>query len=102
MATALSSSSLMLTWLPPPPGSHNGIIREYRINITEIQTGNTFLLSSTSLTIAVTSLHPYYTYECTVSAYTVATGPFTEPTIITTPEDGIKFECLTVFACWML
>lgn len=86
--TAVSPSSVNLTWSPPPVASRNGIIREYQINITEIDTGRVLLLYSTTSQLTVTSLHPFYTYVCRVSASTVEYGPYSESIQITTFEDG--------------
>ena len=84
----MSSDTISLSWSPPPPSDTNGIIREYRVNVTEVETGRVFYLTSTTTSITVQSLHPYYTYYCTVSAYTVGVGPYTVVFSIRTPEDG--------------
>ena len=39
--------------------------------------------------VTITGLHPYYTYQCNVSAVTVAEGPFSNFVQITTLEDGM-------------
>ena len=67
--------------------SRNGIVTEYRINVTEVDTGRVSLLTSFTTSFVVQSLHPYYTYLFTVSAHTVATGPFSNSVRIRTPED---------------
>lgn len=85
---ALSSSSIFLSWNPPLLGERNGIIVEYRINITELDTGNVLTLVSYSTFITVQFLHPYYTYASIVSAVTIDEGPYSEIFIIVTPEDG--------------
>lgn len=91
-AAALSPNSITLTWSPPPLHSQNGNIREYRINMTELETGmeSTFSTADTSLNIPL--LHPYYTYECIVTAFTVATGPHAEVSV-TTPENSEFIDC---------
>ena len=86
--TALNPHSVTLHWSPPPPHSQNGVIREYRVNVTEVETGMEFNFTTSATSITVPFLHPYYTYECVISAYTVATGPYTEVTVMT-PEDGM-------------
>ena len=85
-----SSQSVYLTWNPPVVMSHNGIIREYHVNVTDTQTGELMQLISGSTEIEVTNLHPYYNYELRVSAYTVALGPLSERYSIRTMEDGIS------------
>ena len=88
--SAVSSTSIIVSWSPPPTQFQNGVITEYRINITELDTGSDFLYTTATTTILIQLLHPFYTYECTVSAYTVDEGPYSEIITITTPEDG---EC---------
>ena len=46
------------------------------------------VLYSTTSPLTVTSLHPFYTYICHVSASTVEYGPYSESLLIVTPEDG--------------
>lgn len=86
--TALSSLSILLMWSPPPLDSQNGIIVQYRVNITEINTGDVFSLVSYSTSIHVQFLHPYYTYVCIISAVTIEEGPYSEGVTVTTSEDG--------------
>ena len=82
-----SSTILQLSWTPPPYENQNGLIREYRINITEIETGRVFPFLSTVTSLSVSDLHPAYTYRCAVAAYTVGIGPSTVMSI-QLPEDG--------------
>jgi len=85
---AVSSSSLSLSWHPPPPEHENGLIRQYIVNITEVATGRIFQHTTPTNSLLVSLLHPYYTYQWTVSAYTVGNGPYTNLSTVTTPEDG--------------
>ena len=94
---ALSSTSLSVSWDPPSFDSQNGIITEYRINITELETGNVISLISFNTFITVQFLHPYYTYVCVVSAVTNAEGPPSEEVVITTPQDGKKVIYVQIF-----
>ena len=61
------------------------------MNVTEMETGNEFNFTTSAISITVPFLHPFYTYKCVISAYTVATGPYTEVTVMT-PEDGMLYE----------
>lgn len=86
--TAVSSTSILLTWSPPPLATHNGIIRDYRVDITEVDSGMVLVLYSITTFLTVTSLHPFYTYLCRVSAFTVEDGPYSENVEVFTLEDG--------------
>lgn len=83
-----TSQSIYLAWTPPDTLSQNGIIRQYYVNVTDLQTGGVQLYTSRSPEIEITNLHPYYSYEVRVSAYTVALGPFSEHLTIRTLENG--------------
>ena len=87
-ATPLSPTSILMAWSPPPRHSQNGIIREYRVKITEVETGRELNFSTSSTSITVPLLHPYYTYDCVVRGYTVLIGPYANVTVMT-PEDGM-------------
>lgn len=84
-----SSRRISLTWDPPHTALLNGIIREYYVNITDMVTAETQLLSSQSEVFEVTNLHPYSWYKVTVAAYTVDLGPFSEQITVQTLEDGV-------------
>lgn len=86
--TSVSSQAITLTWSEPLSSDTNGIIREYIVNVTEVETGTIFSLTTTATTITLQSLHPYYNYQCIVSAFTVGVGPYTAVFNIRTPEDG--------------
>ena len=67
------------------------MIQHYLVNVTEVDTGNTFGHVALTTNFTLLSLHPYYTYSIVVSAVTVATGPATSPIAITTDQDGNDF-----------
>ena len=102
---AQDSNTAMLTWSPPETDKQNGVIREYRIRVTVLETGNTSYHISTITNIEVSSLHPDYTYFWSVAAFTVGIGPYSELANVTTPEDGMMipisviciFCAITVF-----
>lgn len=87
-AVTVYSQRVYLTWDPPPVMLQNGVIREYYINVSGIETRRVLQYKTTSTEIEITSLHPSYTYNFSVSAFTVALGPFSEPYTITMLEDG--------------
>ena len=88
IGVATSSRSIYLSWYPPLDEDQNGIIREYDIIVTEVDTGRILRIATNSTAINMSSLHPYYTYEWIVSAYTIDTGPYTVASTVMTHEDG--------------
>ena len=89
-AQPLNPSSLILSWDPPVQELRNGIIQQYSVIIVEQETGRVISLSTRDTRLNVTSLHPYYTYNCTIAAVTFAgTGPFSSPVVIQLPETGM-------------
>lgn len=89
-ATTPNSTSVLLSWMPPSPDQHNGIITTYHINVTEVETGAVSQLVVTGTTqLLVDTLHPYYVYNFIVSAATsVGQGPYSPVFTVQTPEDG--------------
>ncbi len=90
---AQDSATILLGW-GDPAGSHNGIIREYRVDITEVETGRVFRNVSAITSLVISNLHPDYTYEWTVAAFTVREGPYSYSHGVTTLEDGKKCQQL--------
>ena len=87
-AMATSPHSITLNWSPPPPSEQNGPIIGYIINVTVLESDETFQreTDTTSLTV---DARPYRTYSFFVSAKTVVGyGPFGTDVIIRTPESG--------------
>ena len=86
---ATDPRTLVLSWEAPNPEDRNGIIRQYTVNITELETGTLLQLVSDNTTITAFPQHPYYTYSCIVAAETrVGLGPYTSPSSVRMPEDG--------------
>ena len=83
-----NTTTLTLSWRPPRQQFHNGIIRGYSVNITEVPTGTTMHFNTSTTSLAVPSLHPNYEYEYTVAAYTVSVGPYSSINRVQLPEDG--------------
>ncbi len=86
--TNLTSSSLLISWDPPPAEYHNGVLRHYIIEATEEETGSHLNLSSTSTDALISQLHPYYHYSIHVAAVTVSAGPPSHTLTIQMLEDG--------------
>ena len=86
--SVVNSSTIVLNWNPPDVDDQNGIVRYYVVNVTELQTGSIFQFTANATSLTVTSLHPAYTYEITVSAATIGPGPFSPTLSLHTDEAG--------------
>ena len=66
------------------------MIREYRINVTEIETGDLrqFTTPPDVRELVVGPLHPYYSYRSTIVAFTIEVGPYSTAITVRTEEDG--------------
>ena len=87
-----SSHSALFIWTPPHESDRNGIITEYTINISAVETGEELQLqlNSSTTSVTVTTLTPYTTHFCIIAASTsVGIGPFSTIISFLTPEDGI-------------
>ena len=90
-----------LLWVPPPMDQQNGIIRRYIVNITSADSMQELITYSQATSLVVQNLHPFTTYTCSVSAETVAPGPFSPPVVVQTPEDGkLMLQELTTASIW--
>ena len=52
----------------------NGIIRQYDITLTELETGSLFSYVTASTNFTITLLHPDYNYQIEISAVTIGNG----------------------------
>ena len=86
----LSSTTISLSWNPPPEEHQNGEIDFYIVLCWDGYSGSLFQHQTPSTNKTVYGLRPFYTYNCNVSAFTVELGPFSASTNITTLEDGRK------------
>ena len=85
---AIDSRTVAFQWDPPSQQDHNGIIREYVVTISTLGYNETQTQIFTGTTAIIGSLIPSFTYQFTVAAYTIATGPYSASVNITLPEDG--------------
>ena len=86
----VSSIAISVTWEPPLPDDHNGIITSYTIQLYERVTGQISLIQreANHTELLIDSLHPYYEYNVSIAAETVAVGPFSESQTVRTLEDS--------------
>lgn len=88
-ASAVNSTSFILSWNPLSTANSNGITRLYIVFITELETGSVWTYSTLTTELHVQLLHPYYSYNCSVSAVTITAGPYSSPITILTEIDGM-------------
>ena len=84
----VDSTTITLSWSAPSSENQNGIVRKYIIRAIETDTGSEYTWESIATNIMIHSLHPYYTYQFTVAAYTVQRGPFSYIVTLQTSQDG--------------
>ena len=84
----ISSTEIILQWIPPILSGQNGIIKSYTIVVLDMQANTTTIFHNSNGIVLIRSLHPFYNYEMSVAADTVGTGPFTTPVVVRTLEDG--------------
>ena len=73
-----SSTSLTITWQPPPSDDQNGIIQAYNISYGPTTTQDRSLYTNTSTSdvmIELTSLDKFTFYDVIVVPYTIGPGP---------------------------
>ena len=91
--TQLTSTSIILQWTPPPTENVNGIIRAYTLTVSEHETRLSYNLSSPQTELSVGNLHPFYWYNFSVCAVTIAQGPCTAMHTLQTLEAGKDARC---------
>ena len=93
---ALNSTHIFLTWDPPPLDQSHGDIQGYTITVVEIETGDILQYTSDTTELLAGPLHPYYIYNCNISAVTIEPGA---PIIIVvrTQEAGMLFFIVWYF-----
>lgn len=66
----------------------NGIIRNYTLDIIEIESKSSFINFTNYTFIILTGLHPYYGYNITIRAVTIASGPASSIYNVITDQDS--------------
>ena len=88
-ATATSPYSATLTWEPLPHDEQNGVIIEYVIRVSILETNETIYFYSSNTYLVVNTLRPYRTYVCVIAARTaIGIGPYGNQFILRSPQDG--------------
>lgn len=89
-----TSTTISLTWEPPPAEHVNGILRHYTVGYLEQDTVLEFSVISNTTSLQLMDLHPYFTYIIRVRAETVSPGPFSYSQSVRLPEDGMLCDIL--------
>ena len=85
---AVDSTSITVSWSPPPLADQNGVIVGYNISYT---TDVEIEIFTPELSIVISDLQPFTNYNVSVRAFTVAAGPPGSTTVRTEPA-GIVFH----------
>ena len=86
---ALYSRALHFEWDQPNCPERNGIIIRYELNITNEETGDSYITSSNTTGKLLQNLSPYINYALQVAASTKAgLGPFSAAIRTRTEEEG--------------
>lgn len=86
---AINATTLRISWEEPLTEEQNGIITNYVIKMTTVETGEQSQFTQTRNTIELNNLHPYYTFTFIIAAATVnGTGPYSGAFSIQLPPDG--------------
>ena len=89
LALALSSDTITLTWDPPLVQNQNGLITDYIVNYTALDTGEITQVLTSARSLTVNSLAPFSSYAFIVAARTATgAGPFSTDVTVQTLEDG--------------
>ena len=95
LTASVTYHSIKVSVTPPPFENTNGLLRYYSMSVLETKTGEEYVVVSANTTnIMISGLHPYYTYICSVAAYTIRLGPYSD-TITVTLEEASKHPCTT-------
>ena len=89
IATVLNSTAVYVTWSQPDLHQQNGVIQKYIITVLDVANDFAEDKEVTGTSFVIHNLHPYYDYDISVSAFTIAPGPDAVASI-TTNEDGKK------------
>lgn len=97
---ALTSTSLQVSWQPPPVNHQNGLLQGYKISFEPMADDNTNdnddieNRKTTALTTVLTSLRKFSNYSIQVLAYTrMGDGVMSQPIFCHTEEDGKWSRC---------
>ena len=102
-ATAVSPTSIMVTWDIVPPIDQNGVITMYELLYEPLETCGAIVnttVDGTARAVNLTGLEEYVNYTISVRAYTSAgEGPYSDGVTVVTFEDGRYFQTCVLSCC---
>lgn len=105
MSTVINSTAITVSWSPLNQSATNGVIRHYKVSITNAVTESEEVLTTTTPNLTITMLTPFTQYSVRVAAFTIGSGPYSNPIYVMTAEDGelyILFDDAITFSCFAL
>ena len=88
LATSISSTSFILQWQTPSSSLLNGELTGFNVIVEELNTGTTYQNFTVTPSILLSYLHPYYTYNCSVTSITISAGPYSDIIMVQTSQAG--------------
>ena len=87
---SLNSTAINASWNPPAVAQQNGLITNYVVHFSSLQSGLNYTYDVHSQQLVIGSLRPYSVYSVAVaSENSIGVGPYTEIAVVQTLEDGI-------------
>ena len=89
-----NTTSAFLSWRPPLVEDRNGIIREYDIEVVELNTTTVFMYTIQDPYVLINHLDPNTVHVCRIAAVTTGKGPYSEMiTIMLNDHYGRSISC---------
>lgn len=82
----MNATSTLVTWRPPLAKHQNGVIKEYHVELTQVNSTTLFQYTTQEPYLLIDSLEPGIIYICTVAAFTVGRGPSSEAITIASAD----------------
>ena len=101
MITSVNTSTLMVSWQPPPVIDHNGVLTSYMIHYTIVDSNNvTNNIITNGIKYMISGLVKDVDYSVRVAAMNSnGTGPFSNPVVVQVPSKFLylrNYESVTV------
>ena len=101
--SVLSSTSLRISWSPPPDQDRNGVILGYVVTYFSIPDGTEMSSSTTEMFIELHGLDKFTNYSVSVAARTsVGTGPPASVIVMTDSDSELTLASVVSKCCYAL